>query len=85
MRHPASLATALATPPDFSNATACRDQIAGLGVSRDEIGELKPRLLSKARWLGVMPKKRLGRSERSLLQANSIIIGHPNRSAAWPS
>jgi hypothetical protein len=82
---PASFAAARATPPDFANATASRDQIAGLGVSRYEIDELEPRLRSKARWLAVMPKKRLGPSERSLLQANSIIIGHPNRSAAWPS
>jgi hypothetical protein len=31
---PASLAVALATPPDFANATASRDQMADLRVSR---------------------------------------------------
>jgi hypothetical protein len=39
---PASLAAALATPPDFANATGCWNQIAGLGVSRYEIDELDP-------------------------------------------
>jgi hypothetical protein len=64
---PASPTAPLATPPDFTNASASRDQIAGLRVARYDIDEVEPRLLSKARRLGVMPKKRLGRSERSLL------------------
>jgi len=37
----ASLAAALPPPPDLANATACRDQIAGLGVARYEIDELE--------------------------------------------
>src|SRR5437667_8754030 len=40
--HSASLAAALATPPDLANAAASRDQVAGLGISRDEIDELQP-------------------------------------------
>jgi hypothetical protein len=46
---PASLAAALATPPDFANATGSRDQIAGLGVSRDEIDELEPLVVGPKR------------------------------------
>jgi hypothetical protein len=46
---PASLAAALATPPEFANATASRDEIAGLGVSRYEIDELEPFVLGPKR------------------------------------
>src|ERR1700730_5414014 len=38
--NPASLAAAVPTPPDLADATARRDQIAGLGVPRYEIDEL---------------------------------------------
>jgi hypothetical protein len=37
----ASLAAAVPTPPDFADATARRDQIAGLGAARYEIDELE--------------------------------------------
>ena len=38
----ASLAAAVPTPPDLADATARRDQIAGLGVARYEIDEPEP-------------------------------------------
>jgi hypothetical protein len=39
---PASLAAALSTPADLTDATACRDNVTGLGVARYEIDELEP-------------------------------------------
>jgi hypothetical protein len=38
----ASLPAAMPTPPDLADATASRDPIAGLGVARYEIDEIKP-------------------------------------------
>jgi len=45
----ASLAAAAPTPPDLADATACRDQITGLGVARNEIDELEPLVLGPKR------------------------------------
>jgi len=50
--NPASLAAAAATPPDLADATACGDQIAGLGVARYEIDKLEPLVIGSKRRLG---------------------------------
>jgi hypothetical protein len=48
-RTPPRLPLPCRPPPDLANATACRDQIAGLGVARYEIDELEPLVIGPKR------------------------------------